>query len=608
MPTYRTDVAQYRYIYERPTPDIFGVGQCQVAGVEYISDGVSWTLAGTGSGSGGGYDLDVPTGLTDDTVALQTAINECATLGKILELPYGKFNFTDLYLYYDAVLNPGWPQGDTNQGRLRIKGQGRIFITDTYYNTSVGTVLNCTSATGGIHSDIPSGGSIYRTEGFIFEGLSIIGTTSGTLVDLKSVNNIRFDNVFILNKSLTGNGCYLGDIYITEFYEFEVAGGTAGYAKIPNLFSTGVGLQMDGIGGFASGNFTVSNWEIGLYMTGQHTQIRFGCFEPHHCNIGAVFDGTEITNGVGFDSFWAEGCTYAGIKCINGAPMPSLGTAKIEQGVGDWTASRVITKVGYSLTANGNIYYYLTTGTTGLTAPSGTGTNITDGTATCKYVGALASETRACIHIEDACTSSELMRAFLGDLYLVVDSGTIAIRATSTVNSQEIQINSLTVAASSLAFSGHGIRTGISLNNTGQPGNIFIDSAQFVGFEVGVNDVKCTQFSQLGYFKENKKCRSNSVYNTGTPLTGSLSTTYGGLIRILDNTYTITAFEGQYPGTVIMLYMTVSGINITHSSTMILQGSVDYTSTAGDVLTFINVSTSNSLFGNTWVEVSRSIK
>jgi hypothetical protein len=559
----------------------------------------------TGS-SGGGYDLAVPDGTSDNTAELQAAINEAATLGKVLELPYGKFNFTDLYLYYDATLNPGYPQGSTKQARLRIRGQGRMYVSNISFNTTTGTILNCTSATGGIHEATPSGGNDFRSEGFIFEGLSIIGTTSGTLVDLQTVNYSVFREVLVVNKSLTGNGVYLGECYIMSFYNFEIVGGTAGFSRQPNLYSSGTGIELNGAGGFISGDFIVGGYNIGTKFSGQHTQIRLGHHEPHHCNIGCVFDGTSIANGVGFNSFWSEGCTYAGLKCINGAPMPSIGTAKIENGVGDWTASRTIAKVGDTLTANGNIYYYTATGTThSSTAPSGTGTSITDGTATCKYVGALAAETRACIHLADAAIPSEAYRTQLGDLYLIVDSGASALRVTATVNSQEIEVNSLTVAASGLNFSGHGIRTGIYLNDTGQPGVVHVKASQFVGFDTPT-DVICNQFSALGSFHQNKKGFTKRVYTTGTAAT--LPTTNAELIRIIDNTTTITAFEGQYPGTMLIIYMNVAGINITHSSTLVLQGSTNYTSGAGDILTFINTSTSNSLFGNTWTEVSRSVK
>lgn len=43
MPTYRTDIPQYQYLYERPAATTFGVGQCMVAGREYTSDGANWT-------------------------------------------------------------------------------------------------------------------------------------------------------------------------------------------------------------------------------------------------------------------------------------------------------------------------------------------------------------------------------------------------------------------------------------------------------------------------------------------------------------------------------------------------------------------------------------
>ena len=53
MPTSRSEVTQYQYLYERPSAQAFGIGQCQVAGIEYFSNGTRWiggmSLLGQGS-------------------------------------------------------------------------------------------------------------------------------------------------------------------------------------------------------------------------------------------------------------------------------------------------------------------------------------------------------------------------------------------------------------------------------------------------------------------------------------------------------------------------------------------------------------------------------
>lgn len=42
MPLLRQNIENYQYLYERPSAQAYGIGQCQVAGVEYISDGKTW--------------------------------------------------------------------------------------------------------------------------------------------------------------------------------------------------------------------------------------------------------------------------------------------------------------------------------------------------------------------------------------------------------------------------------------------------------------------------------------------------------------------------------------------------------------------------------------
>lgn len=92
MPTYRLDVVQYQYLYERPSAPAFGVGQCQVAGVEYISNGSTWTLAGTGGGGSGAGTYSLITdygvvGAADDTATFSAA----AASGKTVYIPAGTY-------------------------------------------------------------------------------------------------------------------------------------------------------------------------------------------------------------------------------------------------------------------------------------------------------------------------------------------------------------------------------------------------------------------------------------------------------------------------------------------------------------------------------------
>ena len=74
-------------------------------------------------------------GITDDTTAIQNAINAAASAGKTVYIPEGHYIVTTLYDHYDITLNPGFPApgnggGGVNnqQGRVYLKGEKPVPI------------------------------------------------------------------------------------------------------------------------------------------------------------------------------------------------------------------------------------------------------------------------------------------------------------------------------------------------------------------------------------------------------------------------------------------------------------------------------------------------
>ena len=70
-------------------------------------------------------------GVTDCTTSIQSAINVTShSKDKAVLFPGGTFNYTDLYCFYDASLNPGYNNSINRHGKLRLVGSGKMSIFD----------------------------------------------------------------------------------------------------------------------------------------------------------------------------------------------------------------------------------------------------------------------------------------------------------------------------------------------------------------------------------------------------------------------------------------------------------------------------------------------
>lgn len=91
-------------------------------------------------------------GVTDDSVAIQAAINAASKDGTYtVEFPAKHFAFAStLYTYYDPTLNPGYNTDlQTGSGRIALLGKGGMCFRDAVqFTENIGTVLEYTGTTG----------------------------------------------------------------------------------------------------------------------------------------------------------------------------------------------------------------------------------------------------------------------------------------------------------------------------------------------------------------------------------------------------------------------------------------------------------------------------
>lgn len=259
-------------------------------------------------------------GATDDTVALQAAINRAATLKLNLYIPAGWYKFTRLWLIYDATNNPGYPS--TDQGRQVIFGDdGRMaraaFTSGLKYGTvlesthSVGPAINleATSAIRGIVlRDLAliasnttwavSATQISQRAGLVRVGVEQQGSGGGVI--WRDSNHTIFDDVWLhgAGKDVSGIGFHVAHPSVS-----------GGVHRIPSLGSSAfnIGLQIGEDTTGAASSFNA---------------VDVGPMEVIDCNTGIIVQGGA--RGVKLDSPHVETCATRGIWVRGGAQQTTI--------------------------------------------------------------------------------------------------------------------------------------------------------------------------------------------------------------------------------------------------------------------------------------------
>lgn len=274
-------------------------------------------------------------GVTDDTAAIQAAINASATAnnGEVY-IPAGHYLVTTLYDHYDAVNNPGFPNGNFKAGRITLRGAQSPALSELLNAAPPyrGTVIQTTSGTGPAllsgNGTPAAAGTARRTT---VRDMAFIGTCTGSVVECNaSEQQILLDNLVIYNDGgLNGIGLYIrGGSYLSKFSRLNIAsdgtggigvtslaggadlyeqvdvtncGGTAWVIGSGSAFGTGStfitcqcrnserGLEMNG-----ARNLSMKGWwfelnrQYDMKIRGQSSNINI---------VGALFNSNTFTSG-----------------------------------------------------------------------------------------------------------------------------------------------------------------------------------------------------------------------------------------------------------------------------------------------------------------------
>ncbi|MBI2412482.1 MAG: hypothetical protein HYV24_04655 [Deltaproteobacteria bacterium] len=244
-------------------------------------------------------------GATDDTAAIQDAINYAAANGLNVYAPEGHYKFTNLYFHYHATSNPGWPQTAGFEGKLAFFGDGAVSGYNYANDVWKRTVLESTDATGPAIM-IDGSGVGARLSNFKISGMSIIANNTTSVFDI-DVGNYYFilEELFIGQKG-AGGGILAEGIYTNFWRDVRIYG--AGKTV------SGCGLTVRSVAGQNGGgnnifiNVSTYNfergWEIGhaTYGSGEiiTTVDCIGCEASTHKTYGVlVGHGAKNFNWIG---------------------------------------------------------------------------------------------------------------------------------------------------------------------------------------------------------------------------------------------------------------------------------------------------------------------
>jgi len=249
-------------------------------------------------------------GSTDDTAAIQAAINYAATTnsGKVY-FPAGHYIVTTLYDHYDAVNNPDFPNGSYLDGRITFQGEQAVNRTNLLYATGSyrGTLIETTSATGpALLLGNGDGASAATARRQTVRDMAFLGTCTGSVVELDAATeHTHLENLTIANKGgVGGKGLYIH----TSFYQSII--------RNVDIFSNGTngnGLVCEAASLVMFDTVNVTNcggtaWVLGRASTGAD-DLGLGTGNSFlNCQGRNSSNGLEIKGGRGnlFSGWWLE--------------------------------------------------------------------------------------------------------------------------------------------------------------------------------------------------------------------------------------------------------------------------------------------------------------
>lgn len=219
-------------------------------------------------------DYSYTTGLgTDDTAAIQAAINHCITNGRRLFIPYGTYKITaPLVMDYSAVTADPTQAGGRNRASIEGEGAG----ASQFFGTHAGAIIDYrggTSGTAGVHS-------FFNVRGLsLHNGTRNVGSIG---IKMDNVSLWEMDDVSILGFEYGIKGT---DVLSGQVSNSRIWSNTYGYKFEYSDFSRPNAITMDNVR--LAGNRKYGGYVIG----GAAFRIQNGSIEGNGTDANGLADG-----------------------------------------------------------------------------------------------------------------------------------------------------------------------------------------------------------------------------------------------------------------------------------------------------------------------------
>jgi hypothetical protein len=309
----------------------------------------------------------------DHTAYLQAAYNAASnSMEREVYHPAGKYNFTRLYCYYDAALNPGY--NIDRDGEISLTGDG----TSSENGGACGTILMCTSANGegltvspGAEDAVP-----YRSRDFQAHGISFQGSTTGFLVLARGVPGLHISNCEFIQNNAAGGGlwattAYFGLIEKSRFQNRAAGAKTGDAIKFGTTIVAGLLTLRDlNVSGYGSGlNMYAGGWQLlsiedselagssyGIYVNGEVQVLNlFGCYFEGACTSFVTDTAANRIKNLNMVGCWAYGAGLTG-------PAIALNAPNSVQIIGGYSQDQNTTWLNIVATPNGGTSAYAING------------------------------------------------------------------------------------------------------------------------------------------------------------------------------------------------------------------------------------------------------
>lgn len=278
-------------------------------------------------------------GVTDDTAALQRAINFASENG-ISRIVFhdGVFKISQVYLFYDATLNPGFDTDADPQrhGRFEFIGMGALFTPELRtYNPGYGTVIEASGdgivvARDGLGHD--ADGGTFTGRNFRARGITFVGSESGQpVIEAAGCPGFELHDCSVLQTNAAGHGVLLKSCWYADISNTTILNNASSATGDGLILGTALSAGVITIrGGLIDGFRDLVQWAEGAWAGLKISDTALQSAQRYSVNIagGSVdvlsvhtchFEGEGRTADIAVDGGALEHLSFQGCYVLGGA-------------------------------------------------------------------------------------------------------------------------------------------------------------------------------------------------------------------------------------------------------------------------------------------------